>query len=111
LPLFGSGSTTRMVPEFEDAAFNLKNVGDISKPIQTNYGFHIIKKLEWNDLGTFESMKKELQNKVNKDERSKQTQNSFVLKLKKEYNYNNKYSKSQAIEKALSVLQGNEPED
>jgi peptidyl-prolyl cis-trans isomerase SurA len=89
LPTFGSGSTTRMVPEFEDAAFDLKNIGDISKPIQTNYGFHIIKKLEWNDLGSFESMKKELQNKVNKDERSKQTQNSFVVKLKKEYNYKN----------------------
>ena len=89
LPVFGSGSTTRMVPEFEDAAFNLKNIGDISAPIQTNYGFHIIKKLEWNDLGTFESMKKELQNKVNKDERSKQTQDSFVAKLKKEYNYKN----------------------
>lgn len=87
LPLFGSGASTRMVPEFEDAAFALKNVGDISQPIKTDFGFHIIKKLEWHDIGTFESMKKDLQSKVNRDERAKITQNSFVTKLKKEYKY------------------------
>jgi peptidyl-prolyl cis-trans isomerase D len=32
----------QVVPEFEEAAFSLK-VGDISSPIQTPYGFHILK--------------------------------------------------------------------
>ncbi len=31
-----------MVKEFEDACFNGK-VGEIQKPIKTNYGYHIIK--------------------------------------------------------------------
>jgi hypothetical protein len=50
LAAFGSGTTQRMVPAFEDAAFALKADGDISKPIRTDYGFHIIKRLEWKDV-------------------------------------------------------------
>jgi len=87
LPAFGSGTTQRMVPTFEDAAFNLKADGEISKPVRTDYGFHIIKRLEWKDVVPFSQMKKELQGRVNKDERSKKTQDSFVAKLKVNYNY------------------------
>jgi peptidyl-prolyl cis-trans isomerase SurA len=87
LPAFGSGTTQRMVPAFEDAAFALKNDGDISSPVFTDYGWHIIKRLEWKPLASFESMKKELQSRVNKDDRSKKTQDSYVVKLKQQYNY------------------------
>ncbi len=34
-----------MIPEFEDAAYALENIGDISEPVQTQYGFHIIQLL------------------------------------------------------------------
>jgi peptidyl-prolyl cis-trans isomerase SurA len=93
LPPFGTGTTTRMVTSFEDAAFALKNNGDFSTPVRTDYGFHIIKRLEWTDVKSFDSMKKELQSKVNKDERSKRTQDSFVLNLKTSYGYTNKSAK------------------
>ncbi len=94
LPLFGTGTTTRMVSEFEDAAFKLAKDGDISEPVQTDYGFHIIKRLELTDLRPFSELEKELQNKVNRDERSKLTQNSFIQKLKKDYKLSDKSSKS-----------------
>jgi peptidyl-prolyl cis-trans isomerase SurA len=90
LPLFGTGTTTRMVTNFEDVAFSLENDGDYSEPIQTDFGWHIIKRLNLTPLASFESMKKELQTKVNRDERAKKTQDSFVRKLKVEYNYKSK---------------------
>jgi len=94
LPAFGSGTTQRMVPAFEDAAFALKNVGDFSKPVKTDFGYHIIRLIEWKAVPSFESMKKELQTKVNKDERSKKTQDSFVSKLKNNYHYQYKGDKN-----------------
>lgn len=33
----------KMIKEFSDAAFALKNVGDISKPVKTTFGWHIIR--------------------------------------------------------------------
>jgi peptidyl-prolyl cis-trans isomerase SurA len=104
LPAFGTGTTMRMVPEFEEAAFALKKDGEISKPLETIYGWHVIKRLEWSDLAPFESVKKELQSKVNRDERSKITQDSFVANLKKEYKYENKAKKGLAwFEKNLDT--------
>ena len=41
LGYFGRG---KMVKEFEAAAFNLE-VGKISEPVKTQYGYHIIKRL------------------------------------------------------------------
>jgi peptidyl-prolyl cis-trans isomerase SurA len=81
LPAFGPG---RMVREFEEPSFELK-VGEISKPVKTDYGWHIIKKIEHKHIGSFEEMKKEIEAKVAKDSRSKLIQDSFINKLKKEY--------------------------
>ena len=94
LPAFGTGTTTRMVTSFEDAAFALKKNGDFSAPIKTEYGYHIIKRVEWTDVPKFETAKKELQSRVNKDERAMKTQDSYVLKLKAAYNYKNKSKKT-----------------
>ncbi len=93
LPAFGSGTSQRMVLEFEDASFALKQVGEFSKPVKTQYGYHIIKLVEWTPVKTYDNLRRELQAKVNKDERSKITQDSFVQKLRAQYAYQNKGEK------------------
>ena len=42
LGYFGRG---KMVKEFENAAFNLQ-AGQISEPVKTQYGYHIIKRIQ-----------------------------------------------------------------
>lgn len=63
LGFFGTGA---MVPEFEDAAYNME-VGEISQPVQTENGWHIIKvtdKREIENPESFEEMKPELKRQV-----------------------------------------------
>lgn len=94
LPLFGTGATTRMIPEFEEAAFSLNKDGDISKPIQSDFGFHIIKRIELTPLKSFDDLKKEIESRVNRDERAGLTQNSYIEKLKKEYKFTDQSAES-----------------
>lgn len=63
LPWFGAG---RMVPEFENAAFSLKNDGDVSLPIQTSFGWHIIKRLEAKPILPYEEIKTKVEEYLRK---------------------------------------------
>ncbi|MDD2995706.1 MAG: peptidylprolyl isomerase [Paludibacter sp.] len=84
LPWFGSG---RMIPEFENAAFALKNIGDVSAPIQSAFGWHIIKLLDRKGLAGFETVKADIERNVKRDERANMGQKAFVDRLRNEYGY------------------------
>tara|TARA_R110002049_G_scaffold226185_2_gene398180 strand:- start:7743 stop:9698 length:1956 start_codon:yes stop_codon:yes gene_type:complete len=73
-------------PEFEDAAFALKEIGDVSKPVESKFGWHIIKLYDKKTTPSFEDMKSELAAKVKRDERSKLIDEALVEKLRKQYN-------------------------
>lgn len=84
LPMFGSG---RMFGEFEDAAFGLKNVGDIARPVQTKVGWHIIKLLAKQPVGTYDAMKNDIRRRVERDSRSQVSPVLFINRLKKDYQF------------------------
>ncbi len=80
---FGKGALNSV--DFEKAAFSLKAKGEVSKPIRTTYGWHIIKLLEKHPLPSFESQKSELAKKVKRDSRSQLVTTSFINGLKRKY--------------------------
>lgn len=84
LPPFGTG---KMVQEFETAAFALKNDGDISQPIRTEYGWHIIKRISKKELPPYDDIKGDLKKRVERDSRSEIAKNVLLEKIKKEYNF------------------------
>ena len=99
LPWFGTG---RMVPEFETAAFALKNVGDISQPVQSAYGWHIIKLMDKKGLAAFDELKADLERKVKHDERANRGQHAFLTKSRIAYNYQEYPTSIQEFSKLLS---------
>ncbi|MES2516042.1 MAG: peptidylprolyl isomerase [Bacteroidota bacterium] len=84
LQWFGSN---RMPVEFEKAAFALKNNGDYSEPFTTNYGWHIVKRLDKKGLAPFDDMKGDLKQRIGKDSRTQAGRESLVAKIKKENNF------------------------
>ena len=87
LPPISSGQLN--VPEFEAVVFGLENIGDISKPFETKYGWHIVKLLGKKPIPEFKAMEPELVEKVKRDDRSKLIDEALVDKLKKRYNVGN----------------------
>ncbi|MFN3528554.1 MAG: peptidylprolyl isomerase [Bacteroidia bacterium] len=84
LPYFGTG---RMVPEFEEAAFALQNDGDISAPILTPYGWHIIKRIDYRPVPAFEQAKGDLEARIARDSRANINKSRLIEKLKQEYKF------------------------
>lgn len=77
--------------EFEDVAFNLENVDDVSEPFKTEYGWHIVKLHNKKPVPSFEAMKPELVEKVKRDSRSKLIDEALTNKLKTKYNIGSKH--------------------
>ena len=85
MPFFGR---SRMIPEFAEPAFALKNDGDFTGPVETDFGYHIIKRIELKPVPEFEAIKRELEERIKRDpERSTQSRETFIDKLKNEYGY------------------------
>jgi len=97
----------RMVPEFDQAAFNLK-VGEISNIVKTQFGYHLIKVTDETLPKPFDEDKDELREIVQRS-RYKSEYDSFVEKLTKEFAFtlNNETAKRiVANADTLKITQG-----
>lgn len=87
LNAFKSGQLSSV--KFENEAFSLQNVEDISTPFQSDYGWHIVKLYNKTPLEPFEEIKHTLEQRVKRDSRSKLINTSMSKTLREKYNVSN----------------------
>lgn len=78
-------STGRMVPEFEAASFALAN-GEVSEPFSTAYGYHIVKRLDWKQIDSFEDLSVNINAMIDRDERQFIPVKAKTRELRAKYN-------------------------
>ena len=87
---------------FETTAFELSPSNSISQPIQTQFGWHILKYINKKPVQSFEELQPELNNKVGKDSRSKLVKAKMLEQLLVEYQIKNPNSEVANFESNLS---------
>lgn len=76
-------SCNRVVPEFVKVVDNLE-INDISEPVKTDYGLHIIKLINIEKPGTLEEESARLKERLTKDQRSRKSEDVVISNIKKE---------------------------
>ena len=87
LPEFGTG---KFDAAFESKVFELKQDGEISKPILTSYGYHIVKRLNHRDIPSDkkdEAYLAALKQQVLEDSRMTTAREAFLKEIKRKTGY------------------------
>lgn len=84
LPKF---NVNRMVPQFIQVISTMKDSGDVSQPVLTSYGWHIIKLYSRSGIKSFDEEKPEMEKRMKKDKRAQKSRDIIIDEIKKEYNY------------------------
>lgn len=72
--------------DFKDICFSLKK-DEVSKPFSTDYGWHIVKYIDYRPLGEYKENQELIKGKVTKDSRSEGSKAAVIVRVKKENNY------------------------
>jgi peptidyl-prolyl cis-trans isomerase SurA len=79
--------TGDIIPEFAEAAFALLRNGDVSPPVRTAFGWHLIMRIDKRPIGSFEDNKNRIESRLSNGRLNNLARTSMVNKLKKEFNY------------------------
>ncbi len=89
--------------DFEDAAFSLKKDGDITEPVMSQYGWHIIKRIEVKGLAPLDQMKTEIKGRVARDSRSQMGRVALIARVKKENGFKQNLANRDEILKVIDT--------
>ncbi len=108
LPWFKTGDLSN-IPAFEKVAFNLEYNGEISVPIRTAYGWHIIRLDSSQTLEPFEKLEPKILSNLSTNSRSNLNQRELVKRLKVENHFK---ENQEVIDEAVrfandSLIEGN----
>ncbi len=84
LPYIGLGE---MLTPIENAAFELDSIGEISKPVRTRFGYHVLKLVGRKPKASFEEMEHTIYTTMKHSERVLDLTAGFDEKMKKRHKY------------------------
>lgn len=84
LPWFGVGT---MLPEFEMAGFSLTEIGEVSPPIKTAYGYHILRLEGKKGLQPYEEMEQSIRSKILRNSKTGMIQSQVIAIQKSRYGF------------------------
>ncbi|MDR0547671.1 MAG: peptidylprolyl isomerase [Dysgonamonadaceae bacterium] len=98
----------QMVPEFNETVFNMKEIGEVSQPVKTRFGYHIIKLLGKRPDADLESVRAQIENKLERTGSFNALHQPGIDKLKAEYHFS---INTPAYQKLLAAAQTAFPAD
>lgn len=84
LPWFGVGT---MIPEFEVAGFSLTEIGEVSPPIKTAYGYHILRLEGKRGLQPYEEVEQSIRSKILRNSKTGMIESQVVAIQKSRFGF------------------------
>lgn len=102
LPWFGAGE---MIPVFENKSFSMAD-GEISEPIASSFGYHIIHRIDSKGIEPIEEARKQIVKSFGNDDRGQMAEKAKLEALKKEFNSHMVESTLDVVRKAMEANEG-----